>query len=41
MNPDFMREALRLAADAMRNKRGGPFGAVIVRGGEIIGRGWN
>ena len=41
MNPDFMREALRLATDAMRNKCGGPFGAVIVRDGEIIGRGWN
>ena len=41
MNPDFMREAIRLATDAMRNKRGGPFGAIIVRNGEIIGRGWN
>ena len=41
MNPDFMREAIRLAADSMRNKCGGPFGAVIVRDGEIIGRGWN
>ncbi len=41
MNPDFMREAIRLAAESMQTKRGGPFGAVIVRGGEIIGRGWN
>ena len=31
----FMREAIRLADDSVRNG-GGPFGAVIVRDGEII-----
>lgn len=42
MNPDhFMREAIRLAEDGMRAGRGGPFGCVIVRAGEIIGRGHN
>ncbi|HVZ63657.1 MAG TPA: nucleoside deaminase [Lacunisphaera sp.] len=42
MNPDhFMREAIRLAEDGMRAGRGGPFGCVIVRSGEIVGRGHN
>jgi tRNA(Arg) A34 adenosine deaminase TadA len=37
----FMREAITLAARHMQMKAGGPFGAVIARGGEIVGRGWN
>jgi tRNA(Arg) A34 adenosine deaminase TadA len=37
----FMDEAARLAMEGLKNGEGGPFGAVIVRGGEIIGRGWN
>jgi tRNA(Arg) A34 adenosine deaminase TadA len=37
MNLDFMTEAIRLARDS----KGGPFGAVIVQGGRIIGRGAN
>lgn len=37
----FMREAIALAAEHMQEKAGGPFGAVIVRGSEIVGRGWN
>ncbi|GAB4339388.1 MAG: nucleoside deaminase [Desulfobulbaceae bacterium] len=37
----FMREAVRLAEEGMRSGRGGPFGAVIVLDGEIIGRGCN
>jgi guanine deaminase len=41
MNPEFMREAIRLSLLHMREGRGGPFGAVVVRGEEIIGRGWN
>lgn len=36
-----MREALRLAREGMRRGDGGPFGAVIVRDGHVIGRGWN
>ncbi|HUR44402.1 MAG TPA: nucleoside deaminase [Candidatus Saccharimonadales bacterium] len=36
-----MREALRLSIEQMRAGAGGPFGAVIVRQGEIIARGWN
>src|SRR4051812_2250522 len=37
----FMRLAVELAAEHMRAKDGGPFGAVVVRDGEVIGRGWN
>src|SRR5262245_43431102 len=37
----FMQEAIRLSLEMMRAGKGGPFGAVVVRDGEIIGRGWN
>ncbi|GIV31528.1 MAG: guanine deaminase [Saprospiraceae bacterium] len=37
----FMREAIRLAREGMRSRIGGPFGAVVVRNGQIIGRGNN
>ena len=37
----FMREAIKLADDGMRGGRGGPFGCVIVRRGEIVARGNN
>lgn len=36
-----MAEAIRLARIKMRANCGGPFGAVIVRQGKIIARGWN
>ena len=36
-----MREAIRLSLEKSRENYGGPFGAVVVREGEIIGRGWN
>ena len=36
----FMREAIRLARESVETG-GGPFGAVIVRDGAIIGRGQN
>ena len=44
MNSDdhhFMREASLLAIESVNSGRGGPFGAVIVREGEIIGSGSN
>ena len=41
MQPEFMAEAIRLARTGMRRNAGGPFGAVVVRHGEIIARGWN
>ena len=37
----FMRAAIGLAEEGMRAGAGGPFGAVVVRQGEIVGRGWN
>ena len=37
----FMEEATRLATESVEKGWGGPFGAVIVRDGEIIGRGQN
>ena len=37
----FMRHAVRLSAEAMREGKGGPFGAVIVKDGEVIAEGWN
>ena len=37
----FMKEALREAYSGIRNHEGGPFGSVIVKDGEIVGRGHN
>lgn len=36
-----MREAIRLSLVQMRAGKGGPFGAVVVRKGKIVGRGFN
>ena len=36
----FMREAIRLSVESVKNG-GGPFGAIIVKNGEIIARGNN
>ena len=41
MNSVFLREAIRLSLEKMEGNEGGPFGAVIVRDQQIIGRGWN
>lgn len=41
MNHPFMQEAIRLSLDKMREGCGGPFGAVVVKDGHIISRGWN
>jgi tRNA(Arg) A34 adenosine deaminase TadA len=41
MKEQFMRAAIRLSLTKMRANNGGPFGAVVVRRGKIIGRGWN
>ena len=38
---EFMREAIRLSIENVASGNGGPFGAVIVKDGEIIGRGKN
>ncbi|NLX98535.1 MAG: nucleoside deaminase [Rhodopirellula sp.] len=41
MNAEFLRAAIRLSLEKMELGEGGPFGAVVVRNGEIIGEGWN
>src|SRR5712671_3769576 len=41
MKSRFMREAIRLSLANMKAGCGGPFGAVVVRKGRIVGRGWN
>jgi tRNA(Arg) A34 adenosine deaminase TadA len=40
-NGIFMREAIRIAAESMRSGRGGPFGALVVKDQQIVGRGSN
>jgi len=37
----FLNRAIELARETMLKGRGGPFGAVVVRGGTIIGEGAN
>jgi tRNA(Arg) A34 adenosine deaminase TadA len=41
MKDAFMRAAIRLSIRMMRRGKGGPFGAVVVRKGRIVGRGCN
>ena len=41
MKETFMQEAIRISLEMMRQGKGGPFGAIVVREGEIVGRGWN
>ncbi len=38
---DFMHEAIRLSFETMRSNTGGPFGAIVVKDGKIIARGFN
>ena len=37
----FMMEAINLSRNGILQNYGGPFGCVIVKGEEIVGRGWN
>ena len=37
----FMQEAINLARKNLKLKNGGPFGAIVVKDGKIIGRGMN
>jgi guanine deaminase len=41
LHDGFMLEAFKEAFNGMRNNKGGPFGAVIVKDGVVIGRGCN
>lgn len=38
---DFMKRAIMLSKQGMDNGAGGPFGALVVKDGEIIAEGWN
>ena len=40
-NLKFMQHAADLALRKMRENSGGPFGAIVVRGGEVVAEGWN
>jgi len=40
-NPQFLRRAIALATENARSGSGGPFAAVIVRDGSIVGEGVN
>lgn len=41
MKIEFMQRAIQLSLENMRKGSGGPFGAVIVKNGKILGEGWN
>ena len=41
MEKKFMLRAIELSRQNMQAGAGGPFGAVIVKDGQIIGEGWN
>lgn len=40
INP-FMERAIKLSQEGSSTGKGGPFGAVIVKDGKIVGEGWN
>jgi tRNA(Arg) A34 adenosine deaminase TadA len=40
-NPEFLRRAIALATENVVSGAGGPFGAVVVRDGHIVGEGVN
>ena len=41
MDPKFMRRAIELSIQNVRSGKGGPFGAVVVKDGIVIGEGAN
>lgn len=41
MKQEFMQRAIELSRINMQGGAGGPFGAVIVKDGKVIGEGWN
>ena len=41
MENKFMEEAINISEYGMENNEGGPFGAVVVKDGVIVGRGNN
>lgn len=40
-HPEFLRRAIALATENVTSGKGGPFGAVVVRDGRIVGEGAN
>lgn len=38
---DYMKRAIELSKNNMEKGCGGPFGAIIVKDGKVIGEGWN
>jgi tRNA(Arg) A34 adenosine deaminase TadA len=36
-----MRRAIALSREKMREREGGPFAAIVVKDGRVVGRGWN
>lgn len=40
-NPQLLRRTIELAGERMRGGHGGPFGALVARGDEVISEGWN
>jgi len=41
MNKELMREAIRMSVESVRSGTGGPFAALVVKEGTIVGRGTN
>jgi len=41
VHQQWMTEAIMIGRAGMQENGGGPFGAVIVRDGQLVGRGWN
>lgn len=41
MTESFMRRALEMAVENVRAGKGGPFAALVVKGGQIVGEGTN
>jgi len=41
MEERFLRQAIDVASDKARSNKYGPFGAVIVKDGEVVSEGWN
>jgi guanine deaminase len=40
-NKDFMQKAVKLSRDHMEANDGGPFGAIVVKDGEVVAEGYN
>lgn len=38
---DFIRQAIELSKTGMTNHAGGPFGALVVKDGKVVGKGFN